>query len=170
MQVQMQSQEMTMITFEAVGGLVLVVALTALAMWAFYRAGRETGYEEGRADAYAAALERRPAPGRHRVSQPRAALPLPPAAGRPVPARSRQPKPSRTGLVADARDSRGALTTVTAADIGEVFLPPQAAPSKHGAARTGTMPRVQLTAGATTGEIRAVGDELVAAIERGDLA
>jgi len=108
---------------------------------------------------------------RHAKSQPRA-FPSPAPAAAP-------PEPSRTGLVRSGyRDSwrepgpvdlpRGgaigvhlARAAVSAADIAQVFLPPQPAPPVNGTASTGTMPRVRLDS-ASTGEMRAVTDEWIA--------
>jgi hypothetical protein len=47
------------------------------------------------------------------------------------------------------------------------FGEPEPAPAKHGAPDTGTLPRVRLVDD-STGEIRAVGDRIVAAIEAGE--
>ena len=77
--------------------------------------------------------------GRHRASTPRTSPP--PAAPRPP------------------WDTQG---------IDTVLLAPEPAPPLNGTADTGTIPRVQLPDD-TTGAIRAVGDELVAKIERGEL-
>jgi hypothetical protein len=151
-----------MMTWILIGGLLAIAGLLGLALYACYRAGWENGYEEGLADA----LERKPvledaplegkAHGRHAMSQPRAGLPLRPAAAQP------EPKPARTVLVqgwytAPPQRSRAA---VTAADIPPVFWPPQASPSKHGAAETGRM--LQLSDVATTGGFRAVTDDYIA--------
>ena len=164
-----------MMMFEAVGGLVLLVALTVFGLWAFYRAGRSDGYELG----YAAAMERaggrarlalvqdRAVAGRHRVSQPRASSSPAPAA---KPGTStREGQPIARGMVSGWMLPPRSGWPVSAADIGQVLMPPAPAPDKRGAADTGRLPRVRLSPGASTGEIRSVGDELVAAIERGDL-
>jgi len=149
-------------------GLLGVTFFLAMAMLAIYFYGRscyQAGYEDGRAAAYGRKLAaaRAERAGRHRASQPRA-FPSPAPAAAP-------PEPSRTALVRSGyRDSwrepgpvdlpRGgaigvhlARAAVSAADIAQVFLPPQAAPDKHGAEDSGLMPRVRLT-GETTGEIR----------------
>src|SRR5271165_4462912 len=128
-----------MLTWYFIGGVVLFVACLALAGWSLYRAGRESGYEEGRADAYTECrgmMETR-APGwpgpRHAKSQPRASAPSPPAA---VP-------PERTGWFETA------------------LLAPSPAPAVDGAEDTGTMGRVKLSTG-DTGEMRAVTDDWIA--------
>jgi hypothetical protein len=141
-----------MMTWILIGGLAAIALLVGLAIYAAYRAGREDGYEEGRGDAYEEIRDRHETEpiasmraGRHAKNQPRADLPLQPAAV--------TPDPSRTSLVQ--------------------FWPRQAFSSKHGAADTGTMPRVRLPADVTdTGELRAIeawGDEMATQIERGEL-
>lgn len=156
-----------MFIYEGIGGLVLCLAAAVLAIYFYGRNQRDIGYEEGRADQYNAigelaemaemadlypALEPAGAyPGRHARTQPRqeaaAALPAPddpPATPGPE---NRLPRPP---WYTELR-------------------PPAPAPALTGAADTGTMPRIRLAA-ATTGAIRAVGDEIVARIQRGDFA
>jgi hypothetical protein len=157
---------MTTIIWEGIGGVVLFLAAAVLSIYFYGRLCRDAGYEDGRADAYLEIHPERaisglpdpePAgerePGRHRMSQPRASAPSP----APAPA---------------AAPSSGApwyrYVAAAAASLDTVLLAPQPAPQLDGAADTGTMTRIHLDAG-TTGEIRAVGDELVAKIERGEL-
>lgn len=109
--------------------------------------------------------------GRHRMSRPRAGATLP-AAGRDPHPHTTAPRPvgryqpSMSGQFVPNR----ARPHVSAADLRPVWWTepgrPQAAPSKHGAPETGRMIRLE---SATTGEIRAVGDRLVAAIEAGEI-
>jgi hypothetical protein len=57
-----------MITLFAIGALAIFFGMVGLGCWCFYRAGRDTGYDEGRADAYTELLEQRAAleaAGRH---------------------------------------------------------------------------------------------------------
>jgi hypothetical protein len=169
-----------MMTWILIGGLLAIAGLLGLALYACYRAGWENGYEEGLGDA----LERKPvledapledarlegkARGRHAMSQPRAGLPLRPAAALP------EPKPARVALARSGyRDSwyqvfhdtpakAASRAAVTAADIPPVFWPPQASPSKHGAAETGRM--LQLSDVSTTGGFRAVNDDYIARMQ-----
>jgi len=110
--------------------------------------------------------------GRHRVSQPRTApyLPSPPSAASP-PARPAPPQtPPGSGPPTPSR-SRGATTAENIAPViwthqGTLIpLIPQAAPAKTGADYTGTLAAIRLSSGATTGEIRAIGDRGVARIQ-----
>jgi hypothetical protein len=155
-----------MITYEAIGGLVLIVALVVFAMWCCYRAGLDTGYEQGRGDRHEADLaeSRR---GRHAKSQPRTSSPAPAAV---------VPEP-RTSLARSGyRDSwftagpvelpsGGAIgvflnranPAVTAADISTVLLPPAPAPDLNGADDTGTLLKV-----GDTGEMKAITDKWIA--------
>ena len=141
---------------------VILLAITAAAASLAFRAGRERAQFNASITAAEQRIEanRAAAPGRHWVSQPRAALPLPPSAA-PSPGR---PQPSRTGLVqpwyTPPRRYPGRYAT-TAADIRPVFMPPQPAPSKHGAADSGLIPRVRLE-NASTGEMRAITDTWIA--------
>ena len=142
--------------WEAIGGITLVILLLTAAMWAFYRAGRETGYEEGRADAYAEKLaENRAARGRHAMSQPRAEAPAPaPELARVTP--EREP----WYQVFHATPAAPAATA-----IDTVLLTPEAAPAKNGAPDTGTMPRVT-----DTGSIPAITDTFIADMEAREAA
>jgi hypothetical protein len=137
--------------------------------------------------------------GRHRMGQPREVPSSPPAAGRDLHTDiSKLPGTAGTRLPEDPYAARGSRAPVenglksgrgsrpdvavtpyraprshvSAADLRPVWwtVPgrPQAAPSKHGAPDTGTLPRIQLET-ATTGEIRAAGDRIVAAIKAGEL-
>jgi hypothetical protein len=57
-----------MITLFALGALAIFFGMVGVGCWCFYRAGRDTGYDEGRADAYTELLEQRTAleaAGRH---------------------------------------------------------------------------------------------------------
>lgn len=135
-----------MMTWILIGGLAAIALLVGLAIYAAYRAGREDGYEEGRGDRLEERAEEQKA-GRHRMSHPRVSSPSPELA--PADA---QPEPT-PGL---------------AWNIDTVLLAPQPAPKVTGVADTGTLPRIKLGTG-TTGEIRAVGAELIARIERGEL-
>jgi Na+-transporting methylmalonyl-CoA/oxaloacetate decarboxylase gamma subunit len=174
-----------MFIYEGIGGVVLFLAMSVLAIYFYGRLCRDAGYEEGRGDRHEEQLaedraERAARAGRHRKGQPRTAA-APPPGTEDKPARV----PLRATLVQDwyravdiyngkraakglpPVDERGrAIGTVTSIDT--VLLAPEPAPHLNGAADTGTMTRIHLDAG-TTGEIRAVGDELVAKIERGEL-
>jgi hypothetical protein len=169
-----------MFIYEGIGGVVLFLAMAVLAIYFYGRGQRDIGYEEGRADRHIAQLaeqtETRAArAGRHRVGQPRAAAPIPPAAAPP------DTTPARTALVRDREPwytpaggpvlpRGGSIDRIiqrAAAGIDKT-LRPAPAPALNGAEDTGTMARIQLP-DATTGAIRAIGDELVAKIERGEL-
>jgi Na+-transporting methylmalonyl-CoA/oxaloacetate decarboxylase gamma subunit len=155
-----------MIIYEGIAGVVLFLAMSVLAIYFYGRLCRDAGYEEGRADKHEEQLaedraERTARAGRHRASQPRASAPS------AWFTRSTDPRPGRVQL-----PTGGAIgvflgkPAVTGTDT--VLLPPEPAPQLTGAADTGTMTRIHLET-ATTGAIRAVGDELVAKIERGEL-
>jgi len=150
-----------MFAFEAAGALVLFLAMAVLAIYFYGRSCYQAGFEDGRSAAYGRKLARTRAEraGRHRAGQPRA-FPSPAPAAAP-------PEPTRTTLVRSGyRDSwrepgpvdlprcsaigvHLARAAVSAADIAQVFLPPQAAPDKRGAEDTGTMPRTPATEGPT---------------------
>jgi len=150
--------------WEAIGGIALACMAAGFITGLLYEKWhREREEFDAEVEAHETRIERNRAAGRHAKSQPRA-FPSPAPAAAP-------PEPSRTALVRSGyRDSwrepgpvdlpRGgaigvhlARAAVSAADIAQVFLPPQAAPDKHGAEDSGLMPRVRLT-GETTGEIR----------------
>ena len=114
--------------------------------------------------------------GRRRVSQRRTApdLPSPPSAANPLPSDPKRsgprwnPQTPPAGAPTMHSRLRGATT---ADDIPPVIwthdgtlvpLVPQAAPAKTGADDTGILTPVKLSEGATTGEIRAIGDRFVA--------
>jgi hypothetical protein len=100
--------------------------------------------------------------GRHQVARPREAPSLsPPAAGGDPHPQLTETRPGRTGeprAVPAVRGGRG----------GVAPSPRPVTRSHVPAADTGRLPRVHLDT-ATTGEIRAVGDRIVAAIERGGI-
>jgi hypothetical protein len=188
-----------MMLWEAIGGLVLVIAMLALSHYFFWRAGRDDAYEDGRASAYAEILGERDdsdgeaaadafaemrrgitAAGRHRASQPRArSSPAPGANPEPSPAHAIAPPRSgyRDSLHWPPGWPPGCVVT-TAAAIPPVILPrpgtriplrTQAAPGKRGASDSAVLPRIRLSPGATTGDIRAIGDQIVDAIQAGEL-
>jgi hypothetical protein len=152
-------------TFIVISGLIVFAALIGFAMYCCYRAGREDGYEQGRADRLVADdVARR---GRHAKSQPRASTSPASAAADS----SSTPNPTRTALVRSGyRDSWRAMypptggpvelprggAIVTAADIATVLLPPSPAPDKTGADDTGVMLKV-----GDTGEMKAVTDRWI---------
>ena len=109
--------------------------------------------------------------GRHAKTQPRTSLVKipddPPWDGGPS---TREPYETWAEARREHQLRRLTPTHVSAAGIAPVILPepgtylPQA--GRASGDGTGTMPRIRLQT-ASTGEIRAIGDELVAAIERG---
>lgn len=132
------------------------------------------GYHWGRDDGYAAAEDDRKIAraearrGRHARHQPRTSLAGSPPA---LPPEMTPPRP----VPADADLNRWRTwspgvspRSVSAADIAPVVLPEPGSylpgPRRSTAPGTVTFPKVQLDT-ATTGEIRAIGDEMVAAIE-----
>jgi hypothetical protein len=146
--------------------------MSVLAIYFYGRLCRDAGYEEGRGDRHEEQLaENRAArAGRHRMSQPRVSPSPPPAAltspaSDPAPA---APPPPRDPAAWHEVFHDTPSTAAAAPAIDTILLAPQPAPALDGAEDTGTMTRIHLDAG-TTGEIRAVGDELVAKIERGEL-
>ena len=139
-------------------GLIMAATLLAsilLTGWTCFRAGREDGYEEGRADrAQEKLTERRSAAPRHARTAPRrdreGMAVAPPGPFPPVPA-ARPPwyqyvQPRTPGT--------------------QVPYRPQPSGTSPRAI-TGTMPRVHLTGDDDTGEIRRIGAETLAAIEEG---
>lgn len=144
--------------YEAIGGIVLVAALLTFGLYAFYRAGREAGYEEGRADRAQAQLAERRAqrrePGRHARTQPRQQPPW--HTGTPGPAAL----PSGGAIAVMVARWQAAKPAVTPPRVDTVLLTPEAAPDKTGAPDTGTMPRVT-----DTGEIAAITDQFIADLE-----
>jgi hypothetical protein len=162
-------------TVIVISGLIVFAALIGFAMYCCYRAGREDGYEQGRADRLVADdVARR---GRHAKSQPRASTSPASAAADS----SSTPNPTRTALVRSGyRDSWRAMypqtggpvelphsgsiavflarhkEAVTAEDISTVLLPPAPAPDKTGADDTGVMLKV-----GDTGEMKAVTDRWI---------
>jgi hypothetical protein len=166
-----------MMTAIVISGLILFAALIGFAMYCCYRAGREDGYEQGRADRLVADdVARR---GRHAKSQPRASTSPASAAADS----SSAPKPTRTALVRSGyRDSWRAMypptggpvelprsgsiavflarhqDAVTAEDIEEVLLPgSQASPDLNGADDTGRMIKVT-----DTGDLPKITDAWIA--------
>jgi hypothetical protein len=164
---------MTVIVWEGIGGLVLFLAMAVLSIYFYGRNQRDIGYELGRDDRYTELAAERHT-GRH---TPRHAAgtaprrhpdPAPPtdSPGQQPPWHTETPGPvqwPRGGAIATFLDRKPATP-----GIDTILLDPQPAPRLNGADDTGTMPRIQLP-DATTGAIRAVGDELVAKIERGEL-
>jgi hypothetical protein len=142
-----------MMTWILLGGLAAIVALLGLAGYALYRAGREDGYEQGYADAREEKLTedrqaRAQKAGRHRMSQPRADLPLQPAAVTPEP---------KTSLVRSGyRDSW---------HLPAVFWTAKDGPDKRGAADTGTLAKVT-----STGEMAVLTDSFIADLEMREAA
>jgi len=162
--------------WEALGSIILAcLAAGFLAGLLFERWRTECDEFDAQIAGYESRItENRAKSPRHARSQPRA-FPSPAPAAAP-------PEPGRTALVRSGyRDSwrwgdavnvfndrraakglppvdswgRPAKPAVTAADIAQVFLPPQPAPDKNGAEDSGLMPRVRLEVG-DTGEMRAV--------------
>lgn len=134
-------------------GLLALVLYTAAAV----SLGALWAQDRHRTKAFNAEIEQRQA-GRHRVSEPRAADALTPPGPRLM---GKQPQPSSPPrrMWTDASHIPPVMWTVPGR--------PQAAPSKNGAADTQRIRRIKLHT-ATTGEIREVGDRIVAAIERGE--
>jgi hypothetical protein len=168
-----------MLTFWVIIILSSVAALGIFWSWCCWRAGRETGYEIGRADAYAEVgraqkQERAEWAGpRHAKSQPRADLPLQPAA-----ATSSGPEPtpedrgSWFGQPPIGLTLPPGVTLVSPIDTA-LLADPSPAPAVNGTADTGTMPKLRIPSGTTdTGELRAIesiGDAMVRRIENGEL-
>jgi hypothetical protein len=156
-----------MFIYEGIGGVVLALAMAVLCIYFYGRTQRDIGYDEGRGDRLAELAaeqaEQRAAPaGRHRASQPRASAPS------AWFTRTTEPRPGRVQLPRGGAIGAFLDKQAATASIDTVLLAPEPAPHLNGAADTGTMTRIHLDAG-TTGEIRAIGDELVAKIERGEL-
>ena len=138
-----------MIIYEGIGGLVLFLAMAVLAIYFYGRLCRDAGYEEGRSDAYDGVLGRIEAepvtelelqehageltPGRHARTQPRQQPPWIPGPDHPQPGRNSGPG------------------TAQLPRYGSIAFALQAA---------GVRPRLGLPA--TTGEITAVTDQLIA--------
>ena len=153
-------------------GLIMAATLLAsilLTGWTCFRAGREDGYEEGRADrAQEKLTERRSAAPRHARTAPRrdreGMAVAPPGPFPPVPA-ARPPwyrhVPPRTWT-----DAASIMPVLWAAPGTQVPYRPQPSGTSPRAI-TGTMPRVHLTGDDDTGEIRRIGAETIAAIEEG---
>lgn len=162
--------------WEAFAGLMLAAFCGGmLAMWPFaHRAGLHDGYEEGRADRHEAQIaENRARRGRHERTGPRTSLvrelaPDPAIWERPVEVGGPVALPSRWYAEQMAARWPRRYRVTTAADIAPVVLPepgsypPQ--PGRDSGDGTLTFPKIRLEL-ATTGEIRAIGDEMVAAIE-----
>jgi Na+-transporting methylmalonyl-CoA/oxaloacetate decarboxylase gamma subunit len=148
-----------MFIYEGIGGVVLFLAMSVLAIYFYGRLCRDAGYEEGRGDRHEEQLaENRAArAGRHRMSQPRVSPSPPPAAltspaSGPAPAAPPPPRDPATWYEV-FHDTPSAAAAAPAIDT--ILLAPQPAPALDGAEDTGTMPRVQLDL-ASTGELRAI--------------
>jgi hypothetical protein len=147
-----------------IGALIVIVLLVFALGWL----AKVVQDDRRQFDAELDAVEKRPAaaekrpPPRHAVTRPRTGTGVWP--------------PHIDTLNYGDRSKLRELVT-TAADIAPVFLPepgtripltPQPSPAPSGDATTGTLPRIKLDT-ASTGEIRAVGAELVRQIESGEL-
>jgi hypothetical protein len=144
-----------------IGALIVIVLLVAALGWlakAMWDDRRQFDAELDAVEKRPAPAERRPPP-RHAVTRPRTGAGVWP--------------PHIDTLNYGDRSKLRELVT-TAADIDRVILPepgtypPQASPAPTGDATTGTLPRIKLDT-ASTGEIRAVGAELIRQIESGEL-
>ena len=138
------------------------------------------GYHWGRDDGYAAAEDDRKIAraearrGRHARTQPRTSLIREPAPDpaiweRPIEVGGPVPLPSRWYAEQIAKRSGGRYRVTSAADLPrEVVLPEPGTylpgPRRSTSPNTVTFPKVQLDT-ASTGEIRGLGDAMVAAIE-----
>lgn len=156
-----------MFVYEGIGGVVLFLTMSVLAIYFYGRSCRDVGYEEGRADLLTALAaeqaENRARGGRHARSEPRASAPAPaPAAETSERLRARVSWQQAVDIYNDRRAAKGqppvdgrGRPAVTPAEIETILLAPEAAPALNGAADTATIPKVQLDM-ASTGEMRAI--------------
>ena len=158
-----------MFTTLVIGGLCLVAALAILSHWACYRAGREDGYEQGRADRREGELAERKAE-RHEARHARTAPRRAPERTSlvqddpPEPERVSWDRPEAVGgpveipgkWYADYMRTRMAAANVVLPEPG-TYLPQ---PGRDSGPGTETLTRLELPA--TTGEMAAVTDDYIA--------
>jgi len=156
-----------MFVYEGIGGLVLFLAMAVLAIYFYGRMCRDSGYEDGRTDAY---MEIRPEPaisapdgerepGRHRMSQPRASAPVPAEPDAPAPPAEQPPwytelPPWRMQIPGPGRPQAARTSgpgTAILPRFGSIAFALEAA---------GVSPRLGLPA--TTGEMAAITDDYIA--------
>jgi len=168
-----------MFVYEGIAGLVLFLAAAVLSIYFYGRMCRDSGYDEGRADAYTEILtERVPDPddpeavieqpresaGRHRMSQPRASAPVPPEPDAPAPPAEKPPwstelplPPWRMQIPGPGRPQAARTSgpgTAILPRFGSVACVLEVA---------GVSPRLGLPA--TTGEMAAITDDYIAGMQ-----